>query len=535
MKHIFITGGVVSGLGKGITAASIGRLLKLCGKKVTLQKLDPYLNIDPGKMSPYQHGEVFVTDDGSCCDLDVGHYERFTDENMTALSNITAGKIYYSVINKERNGDYGGKTVQIIPHITNEIKSHIHAVSENSMCDVLITEIGGTVGDIESLPFLEACRQVQNEVGRENCIFVHVTLMPYIAGSNELKSKPTQHSVKDLLSLGIQPDVLVCRSEIDIPDDVKEKLSLFCNVDKDCVIPGLTCKSIYQAPLMFEKEGLCRAVCRKLGFALEPNLTEWKALVEQINSVKETLKIAIVGKYVEMRDAYLSVAEAMSHAGFANSVATQIEWIQSEDITCENIDTLLAGVDGIVVPSGFGERGIAGKIHAIRYAREHDFPFFGIGLGMQLALIEYARNVIGIADANSTEFDENCAFPIVHTPSEWTEGTDKLPMRLGLHPTQIISGTKLHTAYAENLIYERHRHKFEVNSKFLPILTEGGITISGFSPNESTCEAIEIPSLRWFVGVAFHPEFKSRPNKVHPLFRDFISACKKVIDKTEKI
>ncbi|MCL2212327.1 MAG: CTP synthase [Oscillospiraceae bacterium] len=524
MKYIFVTGGVVSGLGKGITAASLGRLLKARGKKVTLQKFDPYLNIDPGKMSPYQHGEVFVTDDGSSCDLDVGHYERFTDENMSVLSNITAGKIYNNVINKERSGEYGGKTVQVIPHITNEIKANVMAAGKMS-CDVLITEIGGTVGDIESLPFLEACRQIQNEVGRENCIFVHVTLMPYIAGSNELKSKPTQHSVKDMLSLGIQPDILVCRTEIEIQAEVKHKLALFCNVEPSCVIPNMTSDTIYEVPLMLEREGLCDAVCRKLGFgAIQPDLTEWESMVARIKSAKRTIRVALVGKYVEMRDAYLSIAEALHHAAFANDAVAQIGWVQSADVTSENAAEIFADCDGIIVPSGFGERGIDGKIAAIGYARRNDIPFFGIGLGMQLAAVEFARNVLGKEGAHSTEFNQATPYPVVVLSADGVDSVNA-PMQQGLYTSKVKDGTKVHAAYGTTEIAERHRHKYELNNNCLTQLEGGGMVLSAYSEDGETCEALELPELRHFVGVMFQPQLKSRPNKVHPLFDGFVKAC----------
>ncbi|MCI8332009.1 MAG: CTP synthase [Clostridiales bacterium] len=525
-KFVFVTGGVVSGLGKGITAASLGRLLKARGKKVILQKMDPYINVDPGTMSPYQHGEVFVTDDGAETDLDIGHYERFTNENMSAYSNITTGKVYWSVLNKERQGDYLGTTVQVIPHITNEIKNRVYTLAKDHACDVLITEIGGTVGDIESQPFLESCRQIQAEVGRENCLFIHVTLLPFITGSDELKSKPTQHSVKELRAVGIQPDILVCRTEMDIPDDIKGKLSLFCNVASDCVIQNSTAETLYEVPLLLEKEGLGRVVCRHFGFDDTPDLSNWESLIQTIKSVDRKVRIAIVGKYVELHDAYLSVAEALRHAGYVSKAEVEIGWVQSEDITDANAAALLGEYDGILVPGGFGDRGIEGKISAIRYARENDVPYFGICLGMQLAVIEFARNVCGLKDAFSTEFDTETPYPVIDIMAEQKE-IDKLggTMRLGSYPCQLKEGTKAHAAYGVSDINERHRHRFEVNNEYRQCLESKGMTISGLSPNQMLCEIVELSDKKWFVGCQFHPEFKSRPNKVHPLFRDFVAAA----------
>ena len=525
-KFVFVTGGVVSGLGKGITAASLGRLLKARGKKVILQKMDPYINVDPGTMSPYQHGEVFVTDDGAETDLDIGHYERFTNENMSAYSNITTGKVYWSVLNKERQGDYLGTTVQVIPHITNEIKNRVYTLAKDHACDVLITEIGGTVGDIESQPFLESCRQIQAEVGKENCLFIHVTLLPFISGSDELKSKPTQHSVKELRAVGIQPDILVCRTEMDIPDDIKGKLSLFCNVASDCVIQNSTAETLYEVPLLLEKEGLGHVVCRHFGFDDTPDLSNWEALIQTIKSVERKVRIAIVGKYVELHDAYLSVAEALRHAGYVSKAEVEIGWVQSEDITDANAAVLLGEYDGILVPGGFGDRGIEGKISAIRYARENDVPYFGICLGMQLAVIEFARNVCGLTGAFSTEFDANTPYPVIDIMAEQKE-IDKLggTMRLGSYPCQLKEGTKAHSAYGVSDINERHRHRFEVNNEYRQCLESKGMTISGLSPNQMLCEIVELSDKKWFVGCQFHPEFKSRPNKVHPLFRDFVAAA----------
>lgn len=530
-KYIFVTGGVVSGLGKGITAASLGRLLKARGYRVTVQKFDPYLNIDPGTMSPYQHGEVFVTDDGAETDLDLGHYERFIDENLNATSNVTTGKIYWSVINKERRGDYLGKTVQVIPHITNEIKDSIFKVAKETNTDIVITEIGGTVGDIESQPFLEAIRQVKYTVGEENCMYVHVTLLPYISGSHELKTKPTQHSVKELRAIGIQPDAIVCRTEVDLTPEGREKIALFCNVDEQAVIQNSTVSTLYEAPLMLEKNGLGRIVCKRLKLECgEPDLAEWETLIAKIKKImssSDCVKIALVGKYVEMRDAYISVAEALRHGGFENDVDICIDWVQSEDLTAENADEVLNGVDGIIVPGGFGDRGIEGKIEAIRYAREHDIPFFGICMGMQMAVIEYARHVVGFADATSSEFKktEHCVIDLMPDQKDISKkgGT----MRLGLYPCKLKANTKSEQAYGgQALIYERHRHRYEFNNEFRKVLTEHGLELAGTSPDERLVEIIELPKLRWFVGVQFHPELRSRPNRAHPLFRDFIGAAK---------
>ncbi len=530
-KYIFVTGGVVSGLGKGITAASLGRLLKARGYRVTVQKFDPYLNIDPGTMSPYQHGEVFVTDDGAETDLDLGHYERFIDENLNATSNVTTGKIYWSVINKERRGDYLGKTVQVIPHITNEIKDSIFKVAKETNTDIVITEIGGTVGDIESQPFLEAIRQVKYTVGEENCMYVHVTLLPYISGSHELKTKPTQHSVKELRAIGIQPDAIVCRTEVDLTPEGREKIALFCNVDEQAVIQNSTVSTLYEAPLMLEKNGLGRIVCKRLKLECgEPDLAEWETLIAKIKKImssSDCVKIALVGKYVEMRDAYISVAEALRHGGFENDVDICIDWVQSEDLTAENADEVLNGVDGIIVPGGFGDRGIEGKIEAVRYAREHDIPFFGICMGMQMAVIEYARHVVGFADATSSEFKktEHCVIDLMPDQKDISKkgGT----MRLGLYPCKLKANTKSEQAYGgQALIYERHRHRYEFNNEFRKVLTEHGLELAGTSPDERLVEIIELPKLRWFVGVQFHPELRSRPNRAHPLFRDFIGAAK---------
>ncbi|MDD6824872.1 MAG: CTP synthase [Oscillospiraceae bacterium] len=526
-KYIFVTGGVVSGLGKGITAASLGRLLKQRGYKVTIQKFDPYINVDPGTMSPYQHGEVFVTDDGAETDLDLGHYERFVDENLTVNSNVTTGKIYWNVITKERNGDYLGKTVQVIPHITNEIKNKVYSAAKEANADVVITEIGGTVGDIESTPFLEAIRQVGTEQGRNNVAYIHVTLVPYIAGSEELKSKPTQHSTKELLSIGIQPDIIVCRSEIEIPVDMREKIALFCNIRKEDVIQNLTAPSLYEVPLWLEKEGLASSVCHHLSLEdREPDLAEWTDMVQRSKITDGKVTIGLVGKYVELHDAYLSVAEALRHGGIENSVSVDIRWIDSDDITKDNVSEKLNECDGIIVPGGFGKRGIEGMIESIRYARENKIPFFGICLGMQMAVVEFARHAAGLENANSTEFD-NSSNPVIHIMEEQKEISQKGgTMRLGLYPCKLSENSKCRSIYGNELIYERHRHRYEFNNAFRSKLTEAGLVIAGISPDEKLVEIIEVPDHPWFTGVQFHPEFKSRPNKPHRLFADFIRASK---------
>ena len=526
VKYIFVTGGVVSGLGKGITAASIGRLLKDRGYRVTMQKFDPYINVDPGTMSPYQHGEVFVTDDGAETDLDLGHYERFIDESLSVNSNITTGKVYWTVLNKERRGDYLGGTVQVIPHITNEIKERIYRVGKSGETDVVITEIGGTVGDIESLPFLEAIRQASTELGRENAVFVHVTLVPYISGSNELKSKPTQHSVKELLSIGIQPNLIVCRSEMELPEDMVKKIGLFCNVRTEDVIQNLTAPSLYEVPLMLEKEGIADAICYHLGLEnRKPDHTEWINMVEKVKAATKKVTIGLVGKYVELPDAYLSVAESLRHGGIPNDAEVDIRWISSEDVTMENAAEMLSDCDGILVPGGFGDRGVEGKIAAISYARQNKIPFFGICLGMQMAVVEFARNVLGYTDANSSEFDENGAHSVIDIMPEQKEITDKGgTMRLGLYPCKLVDGSRAKGIYKENLIYERHRHRYEFNNEFRKAMQDAGLILSGLSPDERLVEIVELPDHPWFIGVQFHPEFKSRPNRPHPLFADFIRA-----------
>jgi len=529
IKYIFITGGVVSGIGKGITAASLGRLLKARGLKVTMQKFDPYINIDPGTMSPYQHGEVFVTDDGAETDLDLGHYERFIDENLSVNSNVTTGKIYWSVINKERKGDYLGGTVQVIPHITNEIKDRIYRVGKVSQTDIVITEIGGTVGDIESLPFLEAIRQVAKDVGRENCLYIHVTLVPYINKSGEQKSKPTQHSVKELLGLGIQPDVIVCRSEVPVSEDLKEKIGLFCNVQTQAVIQNLDADSIYHVPLMLEKEGLAKIVCKRLGLEnKQPDLSDWENIMDKMNNLSKKVRIALVGKYVALHDAYISIVEALKHGGIANDAEVEIKWINSEAITEQNIGKELADVDGLLVPGGFGDRGIEGKIIAVKYAREHNMPFFGICLGMQLAVVEFARNVLGFDNANSTEINPDTKYPVIDIMMEQKEIANKGgTMRLGLYPCKIKSNSICDKEYKAALIYERHRHRYEFNNQFRDDYVNAGMALVGQSPDERLVEIVELPENKWFVGVQFHPEFKSRVNRPHPLFAGFIKASLK--------
>jgi CTP synthase len=528
-KYIFVTGGVVSSLGKGITAASLGRLLKNRGLKVTIQKFDPYINIDPGTMSPYQHGEVFVTDDGAETDLDLGHYERFIDINLSKSSNVTAGKIYLSVINKERKGDYLGSTVQVIPHITNEIKERVYRVGKEDNADVVITEIGGTVGDIESLPFLEAIRQVKKEVGRNDVLYLHVTLLPYIAAAGELKTKPTQHSVKELRGIGITPDIIVCRTEYDISSDMRDKLALFCDIDSDAVIQNKTAASIYEVPLMLQEEGLDRIVLEKLKIdAGDADMTDWRKMVHKIINPSNSVKIAIVGKYVALPDAYLSVAEALRHAGIANDTAIQIHWINAEEIEDAAVDLkkCFADIDGILVPGGFGDRGVEGKIKAIQYARENKVPFFGLCLGMQCAVVEFARNVCKMADAHSTEFNPKTPYPVIDLMSEQVAIEEKGgTMRLGIYPCKVPEDTLTCQAYQDEIIYERHRHRWEFNNAYREQLTQAGLVIGGTLPNGRLVEIIEVKDHPWFVGTQFHPELKSRPTNPHPLFREFIKAA----------
>ncbi len=529
-KYVFITGGVVSGLGKGITAASLGRLLKNRGYKITIQKFDPYINVDPGTMSPYEHGEVFVTDDGAETDLDLGHYERFIDENLTKNSSITSGRIYQSVINKERRGDYLGKTVQVIPHITNEIKEKIYSF-ENSDIDVVITELGGTVGDIESLAFLEAIRQVGIEKDPKDVLYIHVTLLPFITGSNEIKSKPTQHSVKELQSLGIKPDILVCRSDIPIPESIKDKLAMFCNVRKENVIANLTADNLYAVPLMLENQGLAVQVCKHLELKnIEPHNEKWDSMIANIRRVKDgEVTIAIVGKYVKLEDSYLSVTESLHHAGFANNVNVNIKYIDCETVTKENASNILEGIDGIIVPGGFGNRGIEGKINTIEYARKNNIPFLGICLGMQMAVVEYARNVLGLKDANSEEFDENCKNQVIHIMDDQKNINKKGgTMRLGKYPCILKKGSLAHELYGKDEISERHRHRFEYNNEYKERLEKAGLMCTGTSPDGRLVEIVELPTHPYFIAGQFHPEFKSRPDRPSPLFVGLVKAAKEL-------
>ena len=526
-KYIFVTGGVVSGLGKGITAASLGRLLKARGLKVTAQKLDPYLNVDPGTMNPVQHGEVFVTDDGAETDLDLGHYERFIDESLSQNSNLTSGRVFWKVITDERKGVYGGKTVQIIPHVTNEIKRFVEKNQETEP-DVCFVEIGGTIGDIESQPFLEAIRQFSVEYGRENCLFIHVTLVPYLAASDELKSKPTQHSVKEMLSIGIQPDIIVCRTEHPLSDDIKTKISLFCNVDKECVIENNNCDILYAVPMMLKDEGLDQVVIKKLGLECgEPDLTDWETMLDALRNPAQTVKIAMVGKYVELHDSYISVNEALKHGGIETKSAVDIHWIDSETLEGDvNLDEILGDMDGILVPGGFGSRGIEGKIKACNYARTNNIPFLGICLGMQIAIIEFARNVLGLDDANSAEINPDTKYPVIDILPE-QKNVEEMggTMRLGKYPCVLNPESKAFALYNESMIYERHRHRYEVNNDYRNEIEKGGMIFAGTSPDNHIVEMVEIPNHPWFVAGQFHPEFKSRPNKPHPLFRGFVTAA----------
>ena len=528
-KYIFVTGGVVSGLGKGITAASLGRLLKSRGLKIAAQKLDPYINVDPGTMSPFQHGEVYVTEDGAETDLDLGHYERFIDEDLNKYSNLTTGKVYWNVLNKERRGDYLGETVQVIPHITDEIKSFIYSVGKKTSADVVITEIGGTTGDIESQPFLEAIRQVSTEVGRRNCLFIHVTLVPFISGSDEPKSKPTQHSVKELRGLGIQPDMIVCRVDQPLTDDIRHKISMFCNVQPDCVIENRTMPVLYQAPLMLEQSHFCDIVCRELSLGCgKGDMSEWYEMIDRIDSRKGSVKIALVGKYVRLHDAYLSVAEALQHGGFENGVEVNIDWVDSEDINDSTVDKLLSDCDGVILPGGFGHRGIEGMICAANYCRVRSIPYFGICLGMQIAVISYARNVLGYEDADSGEFAPESHHRVIDLmESQYGVSTKGGTMRLGAYPCRIRPNTKMAEAYKQEQISERHRHRYEFNNEFRAEIEDAGMIISGTSPSGELVETVEIPNHPFYVGVQFHPEFKSRPNRAHPLFKGFIAASLK--------
>jgi CTP synthase len=528
-KFIFVTGGVVSSVGKGIATASLGRLIKARGMSVSMMKLDPYLNVDPGTMSPYQHGEVFVTEDGAEADLDLGHYERFTDEFVRRGSNVTTGQVYSAVIAKERRGDYLGGTIQVIPHITNEIKDRIKQVAAESGADVLIVEVGGTVGDIESQPFMEAIRQMRKDAGRMNVFYIHVTLLPYVTASGELKTKPTQHSVKELREIGIHPDMIICRSDHEVTADVISKISLFTDVDEEAVIPLETAQTIYEVPLMLEEAGAGSYLARHFGWSAEPELSEWVDLVEHIKTPRRSLEIALVGKYVELHDAYMSVAESLSHAGLAHDVDVAINWINSELVSADEMDELLRHVSGIVVPGGFGPRGVEGKIAAARYAREHNVPYLGLCYGLHMAVIDVARNVLGYADANSTEIDPDTSHPVIDLMPDQLGVDMGGTMRLGQYPCKLVQGSKSAQAYGEELVLERHRHRWEVNNSYRDELARAGLTVSGASPDNRLAEIMELRGHRFFVGVQFHPEFKSRPTRPHPLFRDFVGAAKEVL------
>lgn len=519
-KYIFVTGGVVSGLGKGITAASLGRLLKARGLKVAAQKLDPYINVDPGTMSPYQHGEVFVTEDGAETDLDLGHYERFIDENLNKYSNLTTGKVFWNVLNKERRGEYLGSTVQIIPHVTNEIKDFVYRVGRETDADVIITEIGGTIGDIESQPFIEAVRQISLEVGEENSLFIHVTLVPFLSGSDEHKSKPTQHSVKELQGMGIKPDIIILRCDRHIEENIFKKIAMFCNVKEDCIIENMTLPILYEAPLMLEESKFSDVVCRELNVtAPEPDLKEWRDMVEKIKNPDKNVTIALVGKYIALHDAYLSVVEALRHAGYWCGAKVNVKWVDSETVTEQNVGEVLSDVDGVLVPGGFGNRGIEGKIIVAKYARENDVPYLGICLGMQVAVIEFARNVCGMSDANSGEFDHECKHKVIDFLPDQSDSVNKGgTLRLGAYPCIVKEGSKLFECYGQTEVFERHRHRYEFNNEYREALTSHGLVIGGTSPDGHIVETIENPSCKFFVGVQFHPEFKSRPNKPHPLF-----------------
>lgn len=527
VKYVFVTGGVVSGLGKGITAASLGRLLKMRGYSVTMQKFDPYINIDPGTMNPIQHGEVFVTDDGAETDLDLGHYERFIDENLTKQSNITTGKIYWSVLSKERRGDFGGTTVQVIPHITNEIKNRFYRNDGCNHIQIAIIEVGGTVGDIESQPFLESIRQFQHDVGHENAILIHVTLIPYLKASGEMKTKPTQASVKELQGMGIQPDLIVCRTELPLTPDIKDKIALFCNVPRKHVMQNLDVETLYEAPLAMEKEHLADVVCNCLHLDCpSPNLKKWEEMVHALKYPQKEVTIALVGKYTQLHDAYISVVEALKHGAVAHNACIHISWIPSETVTKQNVSSLLSNASGILVPGGFGDRGIEGKILAIQYAREHKIPFLGICLGMQLAIIEYARNVIGFTDAHSAELNPATTHPMIHLMPEQDNIEDLGgTLRLGSYPCILKKDTKAYKVYGTTEIYERHRHRYEVNNYYRDDLIKSGLILSGLSPDGHIVEMCELPSHPWFLATQAHPEFKSRPNRPHPLFKGFVGAA----------
>ena len=528
-KYIFVTGGVVSGLGKGITAASLGRLLKARGLKVAAQKLDPYINVDPGTMSPYQHGEVYVTEDGAETDLDLGHYERFIDENLNKFSNLTTGKVYWNVLNKERRGEYLGSTVQVIPHVTNEIKEFVYSVAKKTDADVVITEIGGTIGDIESQPFLEAVRQISLEVGQENSLFIHVTLVPFLRGSDEHKSKPTQHSVKELQGMGVKPDIIILRCDEPLESSIFQKIAMFCNVKPDCVIENITLPELYEAPIMLEKSNFSAIVCRELGInAPEIDLSDWNAMLERIHSRSKQVTIGLVGKYVQLHDAYLSVAEALRHAGYAHGAAVSIKWIDSETVNEQNVAEILEDCSGVIVPGGFGNRGIEGKIITANYCRAHNLPYLGICLGMQVAVIAFARYVAGMQDANSGEFDPDSAHKVIDFLPDQSDETDKGgTLRLGAYPCRIVPGTQMHRVYGKLDISERHRHRYEFNNDFRDALTAAGLTISGTSPDHYIVETVELEDNDFYIGVQYHPEFKSRPNKPHPLFLGLVEAALK--------
>ena len=533
VKYVFVTGGVVSGLGKGITAASLGRLLKARGYKVTMQKFDPYINIDPGTMNPVQHGEVFVTDDGAETDLDLGHYERFIDESLTKNSNVTTGKVYWTVLQKERRGDFGGGTVQVIPHITNEIKSRFHRNYNDNETEIAIIEVGGTVGDIESQPFLEAIRQFQHDVGPKNTCLIHVTLIPYLKASEELKTKPTQASVKDLQSMGIQPDILVCRSEHPLDDAIKNKIALFCNVPPTHVLQNLDVDVLYEVPLVMEEEHLAQVACECLDLPCpEPDLTEWRSMINDWKHPEKEVTVALVGKYIQLHDAYISVVEALKHGAVANHAQVHIKWVDSETVTPENAAQLLGGVSGILVPGGFGDRGIEGKINAIRYAREHQIPFLGLCLGMQLSIVEFARNVLGLKDAHSAELDPSTSHPVIHLMPD-QDGIEDIggTLRLGSYPCILDQTSRSYALYGEKTIHERHRHRYEVNNDYRRLLTENGMLLSGLSPDNRIVEMVELPDHPWFIGTQAHTELKSRPNRPHPLFQGFIGAALKQQDQ----
>ena len=528
-KYIFVTGGVVSGLGKGITAASLGRLLKARGLKVAAQKLDPYINVDPGTMSPYQHGEVYVTEDGAETDLDLGHYERFIDEDLNKFSNLTTGKVYWNVLGKERQGAYLGSTVQVIPHVTNEIKEFVYAVGKKTDADVVITEIGGTIGDIESQPFLEAVRQISLEVGRENSLFIHVTLVPFLRGSDEHKSKPTQHSVKELRGMGINPGIIILRCDEPLEESIFRKISMFCNVKPDCVIENLTLPVLYEAPIMLEKSRFSEIVCRELGIdAPNIDLSEWNEMLERIHNRDKTVQIALVGKYVQLHDAYLSVAEALRHAGYVHGSHVKIKWVDSEIVTKENVEEILSDCNGVVVPGGFGNRGIEGKIVTADYCRTHNLPYLGICLGMQIAVIAFAREVLGWKDANSGEFNPDSTHKVIDfLPDQNDEVAKGGTLRLGAYPCTVRTGTQMYRCYGKTEISERHRHRYEFNNEYRKELTDAGLVVSGTSPDEYIVETVEIPENDFYVGVQFHPEFKSRPNKAHPLFLGLVGSALK--------